>query len=336
LSTGRSTTSSPRVNSVLGPADPAQLGLTLVHEHLRASSEVVHQGFPHLFDDPADLDQVVAKVVEVAQRGVRTICDPTLPGINRDVEFMRAVSERTGVRIIAGTGIYTDHELPPYFRSREVDVLADAYVHDIEVGIQGTDIKAGFVKCVTDLPGITDDVEKCIRATARAHGRTGVPVMTHSQPRNRSGLLQLDLLETEGVDPTRVLVGHCGDTDDLTYLEAIAERGAFLGMDRFGYEHYLPRAKRTSTIVELCRLGFADRILLSHDGNCCSDLNWDATGLVRHPMTTVLDEVIPELLEQGVSERQIRQMTELNVAVWFGATAVDRADGDSALPPVSL
>jgi phosphotriesterase-related protein len=315
------------VNPVTGPVDSAGLGLTLVHEHLRASSELVHRGFPHLFDEAADLDRVVRQVEAVARRGVRTICDPTLPGINRDVEFMRAVSQRTGVTVIAGTGIYTDHDLPPYFRSRDVDALADALVHDIEVGIQRTDIKAGFVKCVTDAPGITGDVEKCIRAVARAHRRTGVPIMTHSLPRNRSGLSQLELFEAEGVDPSQVLIGHCGDSDDFGYLEELAERGSFLGMDRYGYEHYFPRDRRNAVVAEMCRRGFAGSILLSHDGNCCSDMNWDASPTVRYPMTTIVDEVIPELRRLGVEPEQIRQMTEGNVAAWFGG---DSKPGDTA------
>src|SRR5581483_11816007 len=103
-------------------------------------------------------------------------------------------------------------KLPPYFATRSADALADAFVHDIDVGVQGTSTKAAFIKCATDVAGVTPDVEMVLRAAARAHRRTGVPIMTHSYPPNGSGLEQQRIFAEEGVDLGRVQIGHSGDT----------------------------------------------------------------------------------------------------------------------------
>ena len=114
--------------------------------------------------------------------GVRTICDPTAMFLGRDVGFMRRVAEETGLQVVACTGIYTYDHLPTFFVSRDPDQIADLFVADIETGIQGTDIKAAFIKCAADEPGVTENVEKVHRAAARAHLRTGAPIMAHSRP----------------------------------------------------------------------------------------------------------------------------------------------------------
>jgi phosphotriesterase-related protein len=109
-------------------------------------------------------------------RGVKTICHPTVMEAGRDIRFMSRVAEETGIQLVASTGIYAYHYVPPHFQNRDIDYMADQFVRDIEVGIQGTDIKAGFLKCCTDHQGVTDDVEKVLRATARASNRTGRPI----------------------------------------------------------------------------------------------------------------------------------------------------------------
>ena len=112
----------------------------------------------------------------------------------------------------------------------------------------------------------------------------------------------------------RVVIGHCGDSEDLEYLEAILERGSFIGMDRFGLDMILPTEKRIATIAELCRRGRADKLVLSHDACCHIDFfpaaraelaaavpNWN----FRH----IPEDVVPALRKVGVSEEQIRAMT---------------------------
>lgn len=190
------------------------------------------------------------------------------------------------------------------------------------MGIQNTTMKAGFLKCATDAQGVTPDVEKVIRAAARAHKRTGVPIMTHSHPASGTGLMQLDILQEEGVDPSRVLIGHCGDTDSIEYILKVLDRGAFIGMDRYGLtgQFGCSTERRNATVIELAKRGYADRMFLSQDYCCTIDWFPPEAQEVMFPnwsMTYVLDAIIPELQEAGVSDEDIHTMMFDNARRWF-------------------
>lgn len=310
------------VNTVTGPVDSKDLGMTLIHEHMRVRSESVAVQFPHLYDEEREFQKAVEQVNAVKALGVKTICDPTVMELGRDIRFIERVARATGVQIIAATGIYTYHYVPPHFQNRDIDYMADLFVRDIEVGIQNTNIKAGFIKCSTDAQGITPDVEKVLRAAARAHLRTGVPIMTHSHPASGTGLQQLDIFEEEGVDPKAVLIGHCGDTDSLEYLLQVAERGPFMGMDRYGLTGRFgcSTERRNATVVELAKRGYADRMFLSQDYCCTIDWFPEETARQMFPkwsMTYVLTEIIPALKEAGVTDEQIHLMMVDNARRWF-------------------
>jgi phosphotriesterase-related protein len=300
-----------QINTTAGPVDDGELGLTLIHEHMRVRSEAVSFQFPHLYDEEHEYERAITRVRAAMERGVKTICDPTVMEAGRDIRFQARIAEETGVQLVASTGIYTDHYLAPHFKHRDEDYMADQFVRDIETGIQGTDIKAGFLKCCTDHQGVTDDVEKVLRATARASNRTGRPIMTHSHPQSGQGLAQMKVFEEEGVPPERVLIGHTGDTDSLDYIEELLEHGPYIGMDRYGLDVILPTDQRNSTVVELAKRGFAHRMMLSQD-SCCT-IDWFPEELVAEMapnwnMTYVLDEIVPALKESGVTDEQVGQM----------------------------
>src|SRR5690606_35342616 len=201
----------------------------------------------------------------MVERGVRTMCDPAAMFLGRDVRLMRRVAEATGLNVIAATGIYTYDHLPTPLATRDADAIADLYVHDIERGIQGTDARAAFIKCAADAPGVTENVEKLHRAAARASLRTGAPIMAHTRPAGGTGLRQLEIFAEEGVDLGRVQLAHTGDTTDLDYIERVLDQGAYIGMDRFGLELYLPFDQRIDTVAALLERGYAERMMLSSD-----------------------------------------------------------------------
>ncbi|MBS4210931.1 phosphotriesterase family protein [Neobacillus rhizophilus] len=308
------------INTVTGPVDSAELGVTLIHEHMRVRSEAVFVQFPHLYDEEKEFAKAVEQVNKVKELGVKTICDPTVMELGRDIRFIERVARETGVQIIAATGIYSYHYIPPHFQNRSIDYMADLFVRDIEVGIQNTSIKACFLKCATDAQGVTKDVEKVIRAVARAHKMTGVPIMTHSHPASGTGLNQLDILQEEGVDPKRILIGHTGDTDNLEYILQVLERGPFIGMDRYGITRVCSNESRNDTVIALAKLGYADRMFLSQDYCCSYDWYPDGTSAKAFPswsMSFVLEEVIPELKKNGVTEEQVTNMMVDNARRWF-------------------
>jgi phosphotriesterase-related protein len=222
------------VETVQGAVDARELGLTLVHEHVRFRDEAVAAEWPTRYDERAELDAALEAVAAARERGVQTIVDPTAMFGGRDVRFMKRVADETGVKLVACTGIYSYDYLPHYFASRDADTMAEHFVADIEEGIQGTDIKAAFLKCAADAAGVTDNVEKIHRAVARASVRTGAPIMAHSMPAVGTGPRQVEIFAQEGVDMARVQIAHCGDTDDLGYIEGLIERGVYVGLDRYG------------------------------------------------------------------------------------------------------
>jgi phosphotriesterase-related protein len=298
------------VQTVQGSVDADELGVVLVHEHVRFRDEAVAAEWPERYDEQAELDAALDAVTAAKSRGVQTIVDPTAMFGGRDVRFMKRVAEQTGVRIVACTGIYSYDYLPHYFENRDVDVMADHFVSDIERGVQGTEIRAAFLKCAADAAGVTEHVEKIHRAVARASVQTGAPIMAHSMPAIATGPRQVEIFLEEGVDPARVQIAHCGDTDDVAYIEGLIDRGVYVGLDRYGLEMFLPIAARNATAAELLRRGHAERVMISQD--YCATIDWfpaeaesvfESQGAIRNwSMTLVFDEVVPALRELGVMD----------------------------------
>jgi phosphotriesterase-related protein len=307
-----------KINGVLGPIDTSDLGFTLMHEHILVMSWSMRQGIPGWFDREWFIDHAVKEVRSAKERGVKTMVDLTPLNLGRDISLIREVAEKAEMQVIAATGLYWFEH--PMYQWWETDQLADFLIKDITDGIQGTDIKAGVVKCGTDLPGVTDINKKLLQVAARLHRRTGVPLSTHSEVHTHTGFKQQDVFEEEGVDLARVVIGHCGDSEDLDHLESILKRGSFIGMDRFGLDLLLPTENRVNVIAELCRRGYADQMVLAHDASCHIDWfpremmlatvpNWN----FRH----IPDDVIPALRKEGVTDEQITAMTVTNPQRFF-------------------
>jgi phosphotriesterase-related protein len=301
------------VETVQGPLDTADLGVVLAHEHVRFRDEAVADQWPGRYDEAAELGAALEAVGDAKSRGVQTIVDATAMFGGRDVGFMKRVAEESGVQIVACTGIYSYDYLPHYFENRDEDVMAAHFVEDIERGIQGTEIKAAFLKCAADAAGVTDRVAKIHRAVARASVQTGTPIMAHSMPAVATGPRQVDIFEQEGVDLSRVQIAHCGDTDDVAYIEGLIDRGVYVGLDRYGLEMFLPIDKRNATAAELLRRGHSERLMISQD--FCASIDWfpaeaaeafTSSGAIRNwSMTLVFDEVVPALREMGVMDDEV-------------------------------
>jgi phosphotriesterase-related protein len=298
------------VQTVQGAVDGDELGLTLVHEHVRFRDEAVAEQWPGRYDEQLELDAAMLAVNDAKDRGVRTIVDPTAMFGGRDVRFMKRIADETGVRIVACTGIYSYDYLPHYFENRDIDVMADHFVEDIETGVQQTGIRAAFLKCAADAAGVTEHVEKIHRAVARASVQTGAPIMAHSMPAVGTGPRQVEIFAEEGVDMAKVQIAHCGDTEDVEYIQGLINSGVYVGLDRYGLEMYLPFDKRNATAAELLRRGHAERLMISQD--FCATIDWfppeaaemfETQGAIRNwSMTLVFDEVVPALRELGAMD----------------------------------
>ena len=310
------------VQTVRGPVDTAELGRTYMHEHVFVLTPDVQQNYPEEWgSEDARVSDAVAKLTALAATGVRTIVDPTVVGLGRYIPRIQRVAEQVDLNIVVATGCYTYKDVPFFFHHRGPaldaalgtsvpDPMVDMFVGDLEQGIAGTGVRAAFLKCAIDAPGLTTGVERVMRAVARAHGRTGAPITVHTHPGTRQGLAVQRVFAEEGVDPRRVVLGHSGDTSDVDHLTELAELGFILGMDRFGINLETTFEARADVVVELCRRGFAEQMVLSQDASCYID--WiDPAVLSFLPQWHYLhigEEVLPYLLEHGVTDDQVRTM----------------------------
>lgn len=320
------------VQTYRGPIAVAGLGRTLIHEHIFVRNFELERNDPDPeWREARAVDAAVRGLEALHELGIRTVVDLTVPGLGRDVALVAEVARRTRVRLIASTGWYTADVLPTYFRfhgpGRIVDgpdPLERLFVTDIEHGIAGTAVRAGMLKVMTDSPGITPDVARVMTAAALAHGRTGIPITTHSHPASRNGLDQLAFLTSRGVPPDRIVIGHSGDTEDLDYLKALMDRGSTIGMDRFGMEHVLPDEARVRTVMALLHQGYGDRMVMAHDTAFYSHVtppSWRARHAPNWRFDRIPRTIIPMLLEAGASETDIDQMLVTNPRRLLGPSA---------------
>jgi phosphotriesterase-related protein len=313
------------VETVLGPVDTADLGPAYMHEHVFVLDADVQLNYPAEWGSEDDrVADAVDKLKTLAAQGVRTIADPTVVGLGRYIPRIKRIAEQVPeLNIIAATGCYTYDQVPFFFYYRgpalsaalgtEVpDPMVGMFIGDILEGIAGTGVKAAFLKCAIDHQGLTDGVGRIMRAVARAHRHTGAPITVHTHPATETGLVVKKLLcDEEGVDPTRVVLGHSGDSGDVDHLGALADEGFILGMDRFGLNVETTFESRADTLVELCRRGYADRMVLSHDVACYIDMI-DPLALAalsaQWNYLHIHDAVLPYVRERGVTDEQIETM----------------------------
>jgi len=308
----------PNINTVKGSIESAQLGTTLMHEHVFILTPEIAQNFPKDWgDEEQRITEAITRMNELKSRGVDSIVDLTVIGLGRYIPRIKRVAEKTGINIIAATGVYTYNDVPMYFHFRGPgtvlggpELMIEMFVRDIEEGIADTGVKAAILKCATDQQGVTPGVERVLRAVAKAHRKTGVPISTHTHAHSQRGLDQQQIFEQEGVDLSRVIIGHSGDTTDLDYLETVISKGSYIGMDRFGIDTILSFEDRVSTVARMCERGHAGKMVLSHDAACFSDWLPEAvyTMMPNWHYLHIHNDVIPALKQRGVTDDQISTM----------------------------
>ena len=298
-----------------------------MHEHIVLVNHEIASNYPGHWDEGTEAPAAARKLRELKEQGVDTVVDLTVLGLGRDVELIGRIAGESGLNVIVATGAYYFDELPFFFRNRGPgsfhgggELLEEFFLRDLEQGIADTGIRPAILKCVTDVKGVTPDVDRVLRAIAHVHRATGAPISTHTHAATRRGLDQQRVFREEGVDLSRVVIGHCGDTTELDYLVTLMEAGSYIGMDRFGLDIFLPTPQRIATVAELVRMGYAERMVLSHDTTCFS-MSYDTP--VREEKLPdwnhrfLLDRAIPMMRERGVGEDDIEQMLVRNPRAIF-------------------
>ncbi|MFC1932477.1 phosphotriesterase [Chloroflexota bacterium] len=299
------------INSVLGPLDTADLGFTLMHEHVITAAAGITQNYAELFGT-GFMERIVNKLNEAKEGGIDTVVDATTLDLGRDVTILAKASRLTDVNIITCSGWWL--ETPRFLTGVSANQFAQLFVREIQEGIAGTNIKAGILKSASDIAGVTPADETILRAVARAHLQTGAPIMLHSYSPGQVGRQQLAILKEEGADLRRVKVDHSNDTTDVEYLTWLLEQGCYLGMDRYPGYNVSPLA-RTKTMKVLIDAGYTDRLLPSHDCCLAPTITEDSPALQEemeacnpHAYLYFKKVVLPQLREMGVSETTLDRL----------------------------
>ena len=334
-----------QVLTVNGPMSPDRLGQTLMHEHIfidftvpddepdrwRIAGRTKPTDWEALriYEAPLTMDilgavwygaanrdnwrlddekTAVKEVADFKQHGGGTIVDVSSIGLKRNPAGLRRVSAATGVNIVMGSSWYTRAWYSQDLETRSVEDLTAEIVRDVTVGVDGTGIRSGIIGEVGTSGEPDSPVEsKIIRASGRAGRLTGAAVTLHALGFFKKHAVILDMLAGEGMDLSRVILGHsdflAGET---AYIIPLLQRGATIQFDLLGKSATLVRTRApdsevAQTIVELVKAGFARQILLSHD--ICTKTSLKSYGGTGYAF--ILERLLPYLLRHGLTEAQI-------------------------------
>lgn len=265
----------PFVRTVRGDVPPAQLGVTYAHEHLALHSALIAAAFPAILLD--DVGTAVAEVERCVAAGVGAMVDAMPCASGRDVQRLAEISRRTGVHVVAVTGLHH----PRYYGAShwtarvDAEVLADLFVADLSDGVDAFDYtgpvvrrtphRAGAIKVATGGTTLTPRDELLLAAAAAAHRRTGAPVLTHCE-QGRGGLEQVARLRDGGVPPGAILLSHVDKVADAAYHDELAASGAVLVYDQALRQHAQERPATAALVGHAAEAGYLDRVLLGTDG----------------------------------------------------------------------
>ena len=258
----------PRVMTVSGPIPPDRLGFTLPHEHTGIYLWHIEKRWDYWELTP-DEDLITDELRDFRRRGGATLVDLTLDGVGRDPGSPAAARRRNRPEHRHGHRLVSRRPLPgrgARSTSRSVDDLAAVIVAEFNDGVGGSGIRPGIIGEIgTDKPWVSALEERVHRAAARASVQTGMAITTHGV-QSAVGLAQLKIFTEEGVDPSRVVIGHADSHPDLDFFLAVLDAGANLQFDflghRFGVEEAL-EPRLVEMIVELLERGYASQLLLS-------------------------------------------------------------------------
>jgi len=291
-----------------GPLLAEGLGVVLPHEHIFTDLRgPTAPGYGQA--DPADVVRVMKPWLAGArQRGVGVLFECTSIGVGRNVALVDRVARESGLPVVVPTGVYgRDAFAPAQHRNMTEDELTTLFIKEIREGIDGTEIRAGFIKTATGSGPMTPLEEKFLRAAGRAARETGTAVASHS-PLGGNASKQAAILES--ISPgIRFIWVHAQNEGNRDLHRQLAARGVFIEFDSLGWN---PGQDPTiiTAVKELLAVGYGDRVLLSHDAGWYQP--GQPNGGTQKGYTYLIDMFIPKLRAAGVSDAAIRMITETN------------------------
>ena len=275
--------------------------ITYMHEHMTIDLSKEK----HNIDCKLDLyEETKNELLALKKLGVTRIVDVTNIGMGRNIEYVENLEKETGIKIYSSTGYYKEPFLPEEVKELSIEKLAEKMIEEITVGIENTNRKATFIGEIgTGFEEVTPLEKKVFIASAMAQKQTGAVITTHTSL-GKLGHEQLDILESNGADLKKVILGHTALSNDLKYIKSLLERGVYITFDTVGKISYLPEQTRYEFIKELCDEGWEKRLLLSVDLTRRSHLK--VNGGIGY--SYLLEDFVPHLIKMGVAEEKLIQI----------------------------
>lgn len=304
-----------RVNTVLGPIHPAEIGTCSLHEHL-LWSEPGWEFSPEaneVFDPPKVFAKVYGDLMDFKRAGGRTLVDCSGVGIGRDPELYAAWSRYSGVNVVCSTGFWAKEKIIPYFAERDLDYMTEFMVHELTVGMGTSSIRAGVIKVGNSRDGMWPIEEQTYRAAARAAKKTGSAIITHGV---NFAERQVEVLLEEGADPSRVLISHLDAAYSLDFERdlRITRQGFFIGYDHIGTDpawspqpYAMKDERRVELVTRMIAAGYLEQMVLANDTNSWS-IGLAHRETPEHTFAHLLTSFVPMLKKAGVTEKQIHSM----------------------------
>ncbi len=297
------------IRTVLGDIPATQLGICYPHEHLFGAPPKHLQEADFILDDPA---VVIQELSAFQLAGGQAMVDMSTRDYNRDIRKLEQVASATGTHVIATTGFNKDRFSKPFVDSMTDEAMDALLLEEATVGIDGTTCRAGVLKAASTLNAISDTAKRVFESVARIHGKTGLPISTHTEA-GTMALEQVALLTKNGVAPEHIIIGHLDRKLDWPYILDVAQTGVYLGFDQISKEKYYPDASRIRFILRLIEAGHGHQILLS--GDLARRSYWPSYGFGGGPgFTYILWRFVPWLIQAGVSTQQATSIVADNPA----------------------
>lgn len=304
------------IHCIKGPVEISSLRLILPHEHLFTDLRG-----PNVADYARGEASAVIKVLEphlaeAAAAGVTALVECSTVGVGRNLSILQSLAEVTSIHLIAPTGVYRDAYIPESMREINEAELAERWTKELVEGIEGTSIRAGFIKLAMSDDGPSALEIRNLKAAAKASRNTGAVIAVHTIG-GKLAKQEMDILEEAGLDLHRFIWVHAQTEPDISILKEAAQRGAYVELDTVGAP-FQSQPELLEMALALVEAGFTDQLLLSHDAGWYDPSRAD--GLPEQGFrgyTALTREFIPELLQRGISEEQVRQITVKNPASAF-------------------
>jgi len=302
------------IRTVLGSIAPEELGFTDAHEHLIIDRDYVLKLYPDYCLD--NVEKTVKEVKSFMAVGGKAVVEMTCLNFGRSARKMIKVAKQTGLHIIAATGFHR----PQYYMDSHwrfvysIEQIAQIMVEEIEKGmdenqyngviIDRTEARAGVIKIATGYYVIKSNDEKILHAAAIAHLETGAPIFTHTE-QGTLGLEQIRILESYGVDPGHVTVGHYDRNPDFYLHNELAQTGCFLEYDTPSRRKYFPESNFIELVRKMVEAGHGKQILWGGD---LSRQSYQCAYGGQPGLKYILEVFIPRLRKEGYTEEIINDI----------------------------